>query len=126
MLLRPQSGDKYTVIGACYAHGLMDAEALLGPLPEDWTIRIIEDSGEYLTVQQFFNSKTDVLTTEDPRLAPLADQWEKLEREKTRDDPEIFRDFRNKSTGEIMNSDPRLLPQALKERGVKLRTLELI
>lgn len=35
MLLRPTK-YWYSVVGACYVQGFMDAEALLGPLPEDW------------------------------------------------------------------------------------------
>lgn len=43
MLLRPTSDSRYQVLGSCYVHGLMDREAFLGPLPEDYQIVSVLD-----------------------------------------------------------------------------------
>jgi len=34
--------------------------------------------------------------------------------------------FRNCETGEVMDSDPRMSPEALKERGVDIKTFHLV
>jgi hypothetical protein len=78
----------------------------------------------------FFNAETGEHTTEDPRLEPHP-EWERIDledlgRDLTGDDPEFCDFFRNKSTGELINYDPRLLPEALKARGVQLRNFTLV
>jgi len=67
-----------------------------------------------------------MITAEDPRLGPLPDDWEKVEKERTLCDSEFVGWFENKVTGEVVNYDPRLAPESLKQRGVQLETLRLI
>ena len=126
MLLRPQLYGKYAIVGECCVHGLHDGASLLGPLPHPWRVQVFEDSTGSLCIYRYFNADTGELSDEDPRLDPLPEEWEKLEIERTADDPGIFKNFRNKITGEIMNADPRLLPEALKTRGVDMQTFTLI
>lgn len=126
MLLRPQPQGKYLIVGECCVYGLHDATSLLGPLPRPWTLQVFEDTTGSLCIYRYFNSDTGELSDNDPRLGPLPEHWEKLDVERTADDPGIFQKFRNKVTGEIMNSDPRLLPEALRERGVNLQTFTLM
>jgi hypothetical protein len=45
---------------------------------------------------------------------------------RTPEDPILLTRFRNKDTGELVNWDPRLLPEALEARSVKPRKFELI
>ena len=100
----------------------MNCEALLGPLPKPWIAK--RDLGSFGEFQsRFYNSDTlEVVGLEaDPRLGPVSDDWENLEN----DDPHRIQKWKNKATGETINSDPRLLPQALIERGVKLQTFTL-
>ncbi|KAF2000856.1 HET-domain-containing protein, partial [Amniculicola lignicola CBS 123094] len=39
VILRPLGDDKYKFIGRAYVHGLMDGEAILGPLPPGWRVK---------------------------------------------------------------------------------------
>jgi hypothetical protein len=123
-LLRETTPDCFRVIGPCFVYGLHDAIGLLGPLPPPWQGRLEWGSGRR-TKLSFFNTETQEYSDEDPRLGDLG-EWERIEHEPEADDPEIFDFFRNKRTGEIMNSDPRMLPEALKTRGVDLRRFSLI
>jgi hypothetical protein len=63
---------------------------------------------------------------EDPRLEALPSEWEEVDKE---DEARLrfhVQHHRNKVTGEIINSDPRLLPEALGVRGVQLDTFVMI
>jgi hypothetical protein len=113
------SPGAYHVIGYCYLHGFADGAALLGPVPSPWKVRYNYDSRGYKE-PYFHNSTTAENCLEDPRMGPLPPQWERLDAVRTKDDPQFFAKFRNKITGQVMNSDPRLLPAALIERGVKV------
>ncbi|KAI3333872.1 HET-domain-containing protein [Ustulina deusta] len=63
-------------------------------------------------------------------LGALPHSWEvkiePIEFEWTPSDSMHCRKFRNKSTGEIINSDPRLFPEALLERGIPVRTITIV
>jgi hypothetical protein len=77
---------------------------------------------------RFYNSDAETTTLEDPRLGPLPPCWERTEigRALDGDDPLHCDFFRNTGTGEVINYDPRLEPDALRERGVKLERFELV
>jgi len=124
VLLRPTASNNFQIIGTCYVHGLTDAVGLLGPLPPSVTLKIGEDGRRW--IYRFFNSSTGSLTEEDPRLPPLSSGWERFEKDWTSDEPQLCAWFRNKETGEEMDSDPRMLPEALKTRGVPLRMFSLV
>lgn len=128
MVLRPKNSDTYEVIGNCWIYGLMDGESLLGQLPLGWSIRISDESvdDDYIYEPRYFNRETKVLSKEDPRLGLLPEDWEIIQQQRIPDDPLLFAPHRNKLTGEVINSDPRLLPEALIARGVKLRTFKLL
>ncbi|KAI0120886.1 HET-domain-containing protein [Hypoxylon sp. NC0597] len=126
MLLRPSSTGEYEVIGDCYMHGIMDGEAILGPILHPWKVVLVLEDGDdrihYVNVEAGYES------TGDPRLEqiPMLPGWEPIEWERTRADPYYCTKFRNRETGEVINSDPRLFPEALEARGVPLRTITLI
>lgn len=101
----------------------MDGEALLGNIPSPWMVRQYYD-GNFCT-SRFFNKSKEFESDEDPRLGPLPPEWERVERERTPDDPIHFSPFRNKHTGEEINWDPRMEPEELEKRGVKLHTFRL-
>ncbi|KAK4222942.1 heterokaryon incompatibility protein-domain-containing protein [Podospora fimiseda] len=107
----------------CYVYGLTRGEPLLGPLPEPW--RLVYS---YVSHQKyiFYNTNTNTFSDEDPRLEPLGEEWERIEKKWTADDPEFLLYYRNKVTGEEMNSDPRMSPEALRARGVNLEDIILV
>jgi hypothetical protein len=74
---------------------------------------------------KYYNRDTECLTSEDPRLPPLDESWKKLRRQRNPDDPLHVTYFEHIPTGRIINSDPRLLPNVLRSRGINLETFAL-
>jgi hypothetical protein len=105
----------------------MNSEALLGPLPAPWTVLRDNDSRGICRVGLFNTERKKKISIEDdPRLGAMPPEWERLEVIPSPDDPFYVQRCRNKITGEEINSDPRLLPEALEKRGVKLQTFRLV
>ncbi|KAF2026265.1 hypothetical protein EK21DRAFT_115948 [Setomelanomma holmii] len=81
VLLRASKNDdrhsRHQVVGAAYVHGLMDAEALLGPVKPPWQKVIRHLSGHDCRI---FNANTGEETWNDPRSGPLPEEWEEIER----------------------------------------------
>ncbi|KAK1753786.1 heterokaryon incompatibility protein-domain-containing protein [Echria macrotheca] len=131
LVLRRRSDGSFLFLGKAFVYGLHDAIALLGPLPSPWSVQILVYPPSYhRNMYRFFNAETKEVSMEDPRLEPSS-LWERiaeedLERELTGDDPEVCSFFRNKDTGETMDSDPRMLPDALRARGVDLQGFTLV
>jgi hypothetical protein len=125
MLFRRQQNGTFQVVGPAFVYGLNDVNTLLGPLPHPWRVQITHDTQGFLSCSRFFNSETNCLSEEDPRLEPLS-EWDRIEVNRTGDEPFLFQCFANRATGEVMRSDPRLLPKALAARGVKLETFHLV
>ena len=123
VLRRTQSRD-FRVVGPCYARGLTDGEGLLGPIPQPWELQYRNIDG--YRIPNFFNTLTETVSTEDPRLGHWPIEWETVQRQRTADDPYEFAHFRNKVTGAVMNGDPRMLPEALRQRGIELKTIRLL
>ena len=111
MILRPASPEEFHVVAFCFVHGLTDGESLLGSLLSPWKLQMLFLDGSY--VPDYVDTSTLEHQSQDPRLESLTDEWELVHRDRTQDDPAFFQHFRNKRTGEVMNSDPRLLPEAL-------------
>jgi len=121
-----QTGDKtYKVVGECYLYGILDGEALLGPLPPGWHVKLVMNNTGFHE-PRFCNSNTNTMVREDPRLGQVPPEWESLDQEQTPEDALLFAPHRNNITGEVINSDPRLFPEALIARGVKLETFRLV
>ncbi|KAF2671445.1 hypothetical protein BT63DRAFT_217171 [Microthyrium microscopicum] len=125
VVLRPAANGKFRIVGECDILGLRDGEALLGPLPSPWRsiLGILADG--FLRLG-FRRHGTEEFELEDPRVDPISEPWERMDYHRERHDPKFFEKFRNKDTGEVINSDPRMLPDALRARGVNLRTFSLI
>ena len=125
MLLRPAGTlREYTVVGPCYIHGMMESEPWLGAFPESWAIRM--EKPRQSSMFLFFNSITQDVTRDDPRLPAMPQDWEKTEKQGINDDGSVLQEFRNKVTKQVMDSDPRMTPAALRERGVKLEAFRLV
>lgn len=92
-----------------------------------WVAHVSNDLTGLFTILKFYNAETQTTCAEDPRLGPLSEKWEVVDREdRISEDPRIFKCFKNKQTGEIVKSDPRMEPEVLRARGVKLRTFALV
>jgi hypothetical protein len=122
--LRPCDSGEFLVVGRIKVAGLDATEAFLGPMAKPWKIQA-KLVGTKL-VRQFWNPSTGEATMEDPRLNVLPPEWEELPAEERHNRPTDAICFKNKVTGHELNSDPRLLPEALVRRGVELRTFHLI
>ncbi|KAF5011626.1 hypothetical protein FDECE_2289 [Fusarium decemcellulare] len=130
VLLRPSEDNTWKFISDCYVWDLEASQGLLGPLPSPWQVHLLyHPVYEHGTYNRYFNPDTGELTAEDPRLRPL-EGWqriplEELGRDLTGDDPEVYDFFRNTEDGRVVNSDPRLEPEALKGLVVGLETFVL-
>ncbi|KAI1488552.1 heterokaryon incompatibility protein-domain-containing protein [Biscogniauxia mediterranea] len=124
MLLRENTDGTYKIIGEIMAYTLRDATGLLGPLPESWICQIFMDSVGLSTAYRFLNKESGLVSQDDPRLPPLVG-WESLTSTRTADDPEVYQKFKNIETGDIINYDPRMSADTLRERGVALKQFVL-
>lgn len=121
LVVRRNSEGHHRIIGWAYVHGLMDGEALLGALPQGWHVE--QHFKDRRSFPQYFNDWSEYRFRDDPRLGSIPDEWERIDREATRDDPIVVGFFRNKSTGEVIIYDPRMTREKLEERGVKLEEI---
>jgi hypothetical protein len=127
MVLRERSEDLFEVVGNCYFHGIMGGETFLGPLPHPWECRLhIIPNGAGYWEPWYWNTVTKTSSQDDPRLGDLPSLWEKIAQRRTPDDPLLLSWHKNKITGKVINSDPRLLPESLISRGVRVETFKLI
>ncbi|KAK4214226.1 heterokaryon incompatibility protein-domain-containing protein [Rhypophila decipiens] len=116
----------FKVIGPCFVHGLQDGAGLLGSVPPPWRGRV-EVMPCYRYKLWFYNEETKEYSEDDPRLSGVdLDDWERIEHEMDPDDAEMYDYFRNKKTGEVLDSDPRMLPDALGRMGVELESFTLV
>ncbi|RYP71140.1 hypothetical protein DL769_004751 [Monosporascus sp. CRB-8-3] len=126
-VLRPIPGKGFAVIGQSYVHGIMEGEALLGPLPSPWVVKVRADSdGKYRP--RYVNMDLNIEARDDPRLVntPMPPEWERIEHTWNRDDPLNVVKLRNRLTTEETNADPRMLPAALRARGFTRFVSQLI
>jgi hypothetical protein len=105
----------------------MDAEVLLGAIPQPFSV-VIRTSKRYpgKLEHRFKNNETGETITQDPRLGPLPEEWEAIDME---DEARLgweTQHYRHRETGETINSDPRMLPEELEKRGVHLDTICLV
>jgi len=126
ILRKISSQNVFQVVGECYIHGIMDGESLLGPIPSPWKVRLTRDNLSEIQEPRYWNTAINAMSREDPRLEDLPPEWERIKQRRTADDPILFAPHRNRLTGETINSDPRMLPENLRARGVDLQTFQLI
>ena len=129
VILRPWGRTptaSYELVGDAFVYGLHDGTEFLGELPSPWRVRVFEDDAGYLTSYRFFNPESNLLTDEDPRLGPL-EQWTRMPNPpRTASDPVLLQCFKHNETGEMINYDPRMHPEALMTRGLVLDTFCLV
>lgn len=121
LVLRRLTDDEWAVIGECYIHGLMDGEALLGQLPDgfEFVRNSIPGAGQY---GAYINRHIGVIQITDPRLGPLPPGWEIG----THEHGDYLSFFVNKELDIGCWDDPRLLPDALRERQIQLHAFKLV
>ncbi|KAF2169450.1 hypothetical protein M409DRAFT_52689 [Zasmidium cellare ATCC 36951] len=127
MVLRRLANEgHYSVIGTAVCSGLMDGEAILGPLPDDVeTVNVLnQDTGAHLPA--FRHTGTGELTYKDPRLPSLRPGWKDVSGDRSLSNAPLC--WQHETTGEWRSylRDPRLEVDALEERGVKLETFFLV
>ncbi|KAI1368213.1 heterokaryon incompatibility protein-domain-containing protein [Xylaria arbuscula] len=128
LVLRPH-GETYKVVDDCYVHGFMEGQALLGPLERQFHLQnLYYESGRR---RAFVNTYTGACYLQDPRLRgiPLPSEWELAphdDQARVHDDPEVFCRYRHRDTGELINYDPRVTADALRNRGVPVQTITLV
>ena len=123
LILRPTDDQRYMLVGECYVDGFMDGEALLGTLPSNWQYvrRYFPDLGQNYDV--LMETTTGDIQVEDPRLGPLPVGWHIADHGKKH----AYSRFSNEQMGVYGTvEDPRLSPEALKARGVKLQDICLV
>jgi hypothetical protein len=123
-IIREQPNGKHLFIGCAYVHGIMDGEVLLGPLPASYKVTV--QRGESIVRYFFHNQVTQKKFDKDPRLGRLPGDWKRIRAGHRLWPSRTVDAFQNTTTGEILHSDPRLLPEALRARGVKLEIFSLI
>lgn len=124
MVLRPAGQFQFQVVGETYCDGFMDCEALLGPLSNGWKLALKFSAENQAFYTGFLCSETGHWQPADPRLShiPLPAGWEV----KGHEIDEVDEAFINSATDEVTFCDPRLTPERLKERGVKVKQFCLI
>ncbi|PMD45594.1 hypothetical protein L207DRAFT_382181, partial [Hyaloscypha variabilis F] len=116
MILRPSDDVRgaFEVIGAAYVDGFSDGQAILGPLPQGTSLVYKYDETRKRCLVAYFDVYSGLTTTADPRLEHLPPEWSF--------DPKLQEDSKAKAT----SRDPRLTPEALRKRGVKLQDFRLV
>ncbi|PON26267.1 hypothetical protein TGAM01_v204743 [Trichoderma gamsii] len=131
VVIRETDNGNFRLVGSSFVYGLNDGQALLGRLKSPWRVQIFDHPEQDFRIEhRYYNRETRELTVSDPRLEDHP-EWERvsledLGRPLIGDDPIILELFKNKITGGIMNSDPRLLPEALEARGVDLQWFTIV
>ncbi|KAL8656073.1 MAG: hypothetical protein Q9226_002793, partial [Calogaya cf. arnoldii] len=120
LVIRQYPNGSYAIIGECYLHGMMEGQALLGPLSSKWKPVLIYAEGIDEHRFGFVNRETGEQKLEDLRLGQLPSGW-RLNDPDSKPDGRNW--FINDETGEQFpwSSDPRMTPEALKARGVSLQ-----
>jgi hypothetical protein len=128
VILTPADVDSFQILGMAIVYDLWDNAALLGPLPKPWTLKYLstEDVYNAYTQPHYSNSTTGENSREDPRLGPIPKEWKRISMDWTKDQPKHVDHFQHCETGEIINSDPRRFPEALRARGVELDVIRLV
>ncbi|OAL43523.1 hypothetical protein IQ07DRAFT_580167 [Pyrenochaeta sp. DS3sAY3a] len=129
VILRETSPNEHQLVGCAYVHGIMDAETLLGPLPRDFkVVRQLPWNAARSDVvhRTFINIHTKDVTTQDPRLGPLPEQWVEVSVTAEMWPFKVLQAFENRVTGEVVNSDPRMGVEELRGRGVVLEKFVVV
>lgn len=121
LILRQIENGRHIIVGECYVQGLMNGEALLGPLPENWKQVLRYDEATNRYYDAFIDRRRGVWQVDDPRLGHLPIGWALVEHTLSH----IFTKFRNETQEGETVIDPRMTSSHLRERGVECQTFYL-
>lgn len=110
LLLRPLAGGRHSIVGRCSVPGIMEGEALLGPLPQHIQMCQDYDESHEHNVWRFTHEHTGSSRLDDPRLSDL---------------PIELREFRQRLKEYPLARIP-IEPEILRVRGVDILRLEII
>ncbi len=121
--MRPSSVDQsqFQVLGECYVQGLNDGEAILGNLPSHRRVIRYDENSDTWSDALVDDRTGDVLTLH-PALRQMEEGWRIHNQGKLDGTQRYF----NSNTGEISDLHPNLSVDALRKRGVELRSFDLI
>jgi len=122
LILKPTAAYKFQVVEETYHSGVMEREALLGPLPDGINAVIRYSPVSAQSHVACFDRNNNIVTTVDPRLGDMPPGW----RLESNPEDEILQWFMNEETGEKQYKDPRPTLELLKKRGVDLQFFDLI
>jgi Heterokaryon incompatibility protein (HET) len=120
-ILRPRPEGMYQLVGMAYCSGVMSGEAILGVYPNQVERVYVFNESVGIYESSFINRETGVLDQEDPRLDDLPKGWYR----KSRTEQSRWK-FAHRDTGEVLSADPRLTPEALQSRGVRIKSFFLV
>ena len=117
--------DQFCVGGACFVHGIMFGEILLGPLRRPFRMQFVNgDDGDLIPL--YLNTTTGEQSSSDPRLLSITNPWEEVPIIERAHNSAGIVHCGNRLVGEDLESDPRYLPEALDERGMSVRSFTLV
>ncbi|VUC27723.1 unnamed protein product [Clonostachys rosea] len=106
----PSSAGHYQLVGDAYMDGVMNGEAILGPLPDNWVAVWKREAAEAYNRPVFLLTTKLRFTTDDPRLDQFA-----IDRNSTE----------NKTWEEVKAEFAKVTPEMLIKRGVQLVDLAI-
>jgi hypothetical protein len=120
LVLRPNRLGQFKLTGEAECYGLMQGEALLGPLDSGWK-QIWRHVKGWAYEIAFKNMETGDIAVIDPRLGPLPSGWNAhyvVEAHQWWFWPDGAKN--------MTVYDPRLTPESLTKRGVEVRHFEIV
>lgn len=122
LVLRENQTGNFLVVGESYVHGLMNGEAFLGPLADNWqwVSRYDEETRRYFDA--FIDRNRNICQARDPRLGALPRDWCEEEHPMQH----LFAWFRSRSWKYSSTFDPRMMSFSLRARGLELREFNLV
>ena len=115
IVLRELENGKFEVVGSCFVHGFNWGEAILGPLPNQYTVIPRFEETRHGYIPYYLHTETGSASMWDPRIA-----WEELEAHPPMDNFVPF----NSPPGEPF----RVLPNSnyLQRHGIQIQQIDLV
>ncbi|PMD33030.1 HET-domain-containing protein [Hyaloscypha variabilis F] len=129
VVLLSHGEERYSIVGECYCHGIMDGSALLGPLPEGFELVWSFDQELRGYIEAYIDRRNGKVQGEDPRLAehPLPPRWRIDISDEDNTDINFVQENDDGTEKErTAQVDPRMTPDELRKRGVNVVKFNLI
>jgi hypothetical protein len=130
MILRPNEEGRFSIVGECYCHGIMDGAVLLGPLPEGFEFVKIFQQRWGAHYKAYIDRRNGKVQIEDPRLTghPLPPRWriDRFEDEGASIVNFVEENDDGTEKTRTVDFDPRMTSEELRKRGVDIVRFDLI